>query len=83
MNSSVNSPKEPSKVIGWGLIAIAVIISMGSMIISFLVGNEIGGGIGGGLQGISAVLFFVIPYKIITYGRRRMAERAENLIDLD
>jgi len=84
MNSSNNSPKEPSKVIGWSLIALGVVISLVGAIVIFVIGNSIGGAIGGGIQGGGAFFFIgIIPYRIITYGRRRMAERAENLIDLD
>ncbi len=83
MNSSINSPKKPSMVVGWILISIAVIISIGSAIFFFIVGNAIGGAIGGGLQGLAALFFLILPYKIIQYGRKRMAKRAEKILDLD
>jgi len=83
MISSTQSPKKPSKVLGWSLIVFAVAFSLLSAVLFWVVGNAIGGAIGGALQAFTVVFVVVVPYKILIYGRRRMAERAEKLLALD
>lgn len=80
MTKSVQSPKKPSKSIGWSLIILGCLLSIVAAISLILIGLNISDYFGYMVVG-AGIIFIFLPLPLIGYGRRRKAKRAEQIIN--